>query len=88
MGPSPYPASKTRVEETHDEVLPDEEDNRNSNGLVKRARDVRDTWRRHQRDTRQDKLKRSIRVVGLVDPTLAAGYEKSWGRRDGDDSSD
>ncbi|KAH6879149.1 hypothetical protein BKA58DRAFT_110612 [Alternaria rosae] len=77
---SPYLASKTWVEETHDEGLPDEEGNRNSNGLVKRARDVRDTWRRHQRDTRQDKLKRSIRVVGLVDPTLAASYEKSWGR--------
>ena len=88
VGSSPYLASKTWVEEAHEERLPDEEGNRNSNGLVKRARDVRDTWRRHQRDTRQDKLKRSIRVVGLVDPTLAAGYEKSWGRRDGDDSSD
>ncbi|CAE7202034.1 hypothetical protein PTTW11_08959 [Pyrenophora teres f. teres] len=41
-------------------------------GIMNKARDVRDAWRRHQREVKHDKLKQSIRVLGPTDPTAAA----------------
>jgi hypothetical protein len=80
---SPLPqASKVWVEEENDSILPDEEFI--GGGLVKRARDVREAWRRRQRQAKQDKLKQSIKVLGLTDPPVASSYTKSWGRRSGD----
>jgi hypothetical protein len=77
-------ASKTWVEVENDNILPDEEFI--GRGLVNRARDVRDAWRRRQMQAKHDKLKQSIKVLGLTDPPVASRYTKSWGRRSGDRS--
>ncbi|KAH9879393.1 hypothetical protein J1614_002833 [Plenodomus biglobosus] len=36
-------------------------------GLLDKARDVRDAWKRHQKEVKQEKLKQSIRVLGPID---------------------
>lgn len=79
-------ASEIWVEEKYDSVLPDEEVR--NRGLLNRARDARDAWRRHRRDAKHDKIKQSIKVLGLMDPTVAVGYRKSWGIRSGEGRSD
>jgi hypothetical protein len=70
------------TEEKCNSILPDEETV--SRGLMDRARDMRDAWRRHQREVRHEKIKQSIKVLGLVEPASVAGYTKSWGMRLGD----
>lgn len=51
-------------------------------GFVEKAKQAR---RRLRRDARQDKLKKSIRVLGPTDPGVVAGYVKRDGRvSDGD----
>lgn len=47
-------------------------------GLVEKAREAR---RRHNKEVRQERLKRSIRVLGPTDPGVAAGYVKREGRQ-------
>lgn len=75
-------ASEMWTEEKCNSILPDEETV--SRGLMDRARDMRDAWRRHQREVRHEKIKQSIKVLGLVEPASVAGYTKSWGMRLGD----
>jgi hypothetical protein len=74
VAPSLYQSSKTWLEELQDDALQDEEIG--GRGLMGKARDVRDAWRRHQRETRHDKLKKSIRVLGLVDERSTVNGEK------------
>lgn len=47
-------------------------------GLLHKAKDVRDAWKRHQKDARQEKLKQSIRVLGPVD--IVGGSARSANR--------
>ena len=42
--------------------------------ILHKARDVRDAWKRHQRDAKRDKLKQSIQVLGPIDPIVVAEY--------------
>ena len=42
--------------------------------ILGKARVVRDTWRRSQKDVRREKLKQSIRVLGPTDLATAAEY--------------
>lgn len=51
-------------------------------GILDKARDARDSWKRHQRDTKHTKLKQSIRVLGPTDP----GVSEAYVRRQGGDS--
>jgi hypothetical protein len=53
--------------------------------ILNKARDVRDAWKRHQRDAKHDKLKQTIRILGPTDPAVAAGYVKREGRRSSDE---
>lgn len=46
-------------------------------GIMDKARDARDAWKRFQRDARQEKLKQSIRVLGPTDPAVVSGYVRS-----------
>lgn len=43
-------------------------------GILDKARDARDSWKRHQRDAKHMKLKQSIRVLGPTDPGVSEAY--------------
>ncbi|KAG9188712.1 hypothetical protein G6011_07417 [Alternaria panax] len=81
LAPPPSQASETWAEEKCNSIVQNEETI--SRGLMDRARDMRDAWRRHHREVKHEKMKKSIKVLGLIDPTTAAGYTKSWGMRSG-----
>jgi hypothetical protein len=49
-------------------------------GLLDRARDVHEAWKRHNKNVKHEKLKQSIRVLGPTDPTVSASYVKREGR--------
>jgi hypothetical protein len=81
---SPLPQNgRTYIRQDHANDITDEEFF--GGNLLNKARDVRDAWKRHQRDAKHDKLKQSIRVLGPTDPTVAAGYVRREGRRSGDE---
>jgi hypothetical protein len=56
-------------------------------GISDKARDARDTWKKHQRDAKHEKLKQSIRILGPTDLGVAAAYVKRQGRTSGDEGS-
>ncbi|KAH3948336.1 hypothetical protein HBH98_052700 [Parastagonospora nodorum] len=43
-------------------------------GILNKARDARDSWKRHQRHAKHMKLKQSIRVLGPTDPGVSEAY--------------
>jgi hypothetical protein len=49
-------------------------------GIMDRARDARQAWMKHHEDAKNEKLKKSIRVLGPTDPGLAAAYMNRNGR--------
>jgi hypothetical protein len=49
-------------------------------GIFDRARDAREAWKRHSKDAKHAKLKKSIRILGPTDPTVVAQYVKREGR--------
>jgi hypothetical protein len=49
-------------------------------GIRDKARDARVAWKKHQREVKQEKLKRSIRVLGTTDPAVVGRYVKREGR--------
>ena len=49
--------------------------------IIDKARGARDTWRKHQRELKHEKLKQSIKILGPTDPAVVAGYVKREGRR-------
>jgi hypothetical protein len=59
----------------------DNEEDHRKLGLIEKAKEAR---RRHNMLVRQEKLKKSIRVLGPTDPGVVAGYVK----RDGGKSHD
>ncbi|RMZ66688.1 transcription factor [Pyrenophora seminiperda CCB06] len=72
LSPS-YEAQKSMPHEDADAFI--EEDSL-GRGIMNKARDMRDAWRRHQKAAEHDKLKQSIRILGPVDPAVAADYVK------------
>lgn len=56
-------------------------------GIFDKARDARDTWKRHHKDAKHEILKQSIRILGPTDPGVAAAYVKRQGRSSGDGGS-
>ena len=49
-------------------------------GILGKARDARDAWKRHQRDAKHEKLKQSIKMLGPTDPGGAATYVRPQAR--------
>jgi len=84
--PSLFPSYEARKSIPQDNIDADavtEEDSL-GRGIMNKARDMRDAWRRHQKEVKHDKLKQSIRVLGPTDLTAAAtGYVKQERRRRG-----
>jgi hypothetical protein len=45
-------------------------------GILGKARDARETWKRHQRDAKHAKLKQSIRVLGSTERVFPTDYAR------------
>lgn len=43
-------------------------------GIVRKAKEVRDAWKKRQMDVKHDKLKQSIRIVGPLD--ISEAYKR------------
>jgi hypothetical protein len=54
-------------------------------GILDRARDARQAWKRHHNHAKHEKLKKSIRVLGPTDPGVAAAYVRREGMVSDDD---
>jgi hypothetical protein len=85
--PSFSPWSKKSEESVQDEdradsAIEEEPPRRRSFhvGIFDRARDAREAWKKHNRDAKHAKLKKSIRILGPTDPTVVAQYVKREGR--------
>jgi len=49
-------------------------------GILDKARDVRDAWRKHQKEVKHEKLKQSIKLVGPIDVANTDRHSKREGR--------
>ncbi|KAH7399601.1 hypothetical protein BKA66DRAFT_452181 [Pyrenochaeta sp. MPI-SDFR-AT-0127] len=64
--------------------LPDEGDKEHDTHMhrfLDKAKGARNAWRRHQREAKHEKLKRSIKVLGPTDPGVSAAYVKPETKR-------
>jgi hypothetical protein len=72
------PATRTDAtgdREGTDSAIDDEPHRRGLHvGIMDRARDARQAWKKHHKDAKHEKLKQSIRVIGPTDPGIAAAY--------------
>jgi hypothetical protein len=70
------PASVATADDEREDSAAEDESDRPGLHILDRARDVRQAWKKHHKDAKHEKLKKSIRVIGPTDSTGADGYAK------------
>jgi hypothetical protein len=71
------PRSIATADDERADSATEDEPNRRGFHILDRARDARQAWKKHHKEAKHEKLKKSIRVIGPTDPTGADSYVKS-----------